>query len=271
MEKKELGRRGFIKSAALSVASVGLVSESILAKSMAEIANYAVGRGMPVKTLGSTGVKIPILQQGTAQQLDPVYDKILHTCYREGVTVIDTALNYGWGASHAAVANFLGQVKNREKLWITSKSGDESPEGMTYNLDKCLQQLKTNYLDLYFMHGINDTRDINKEILKTADKMKRSGKTRFFGFSCHGGNVVNLMNKAAKIGGIDAILFRYNFRKYGDRNLNAAIDACKRAGIGLIAMKTMGAVPKTQEDVVQFRSKNFTLGQAKLKSVWADE
>ena len=36
-------------------------------------------------------------------------------------------------------------------------------------------------------------------------------------------------------------------------------------------MKTMGAVPEDLEAVVRFRSRNFTLGQAKLKSVWADE
>ena len=79
------------------------------------------------------------------------------------------------------------------------------------------------------------------------------------------------MNRATKTGGIDAILFRYNFRDYGDRELNLAIDACKKAGIGLIAMKTMGAIPRDAEAVVKFRSEKFSLAQAKLKSVWADE
>ena len=79
------------------------------------------------------------------------------------------------------------------------------------------------------------------------------------------------MNHAARTGGIDAILFSYNFRYYGDLELDRAIDACKNAGIGLIAMKTYGAVPEDAEEVIQFTSENFTLGQAKLKSVWADE
>ena len=39
----------------------------------------------------------------------------------------------------------------------------------------------------------------------------------------------------------------------------------------MLAMKTQGAVPKEIESVVKFRSQHFTLGQAKLKSVWADE
>ncbi len=37
------------------------------------------------------------------------------------------------------------------------------------------------------------------------------------------------MRKAVQVGGIDAILFRYNFRRYGDRDLNLALDACKKA------------------------------------------
>ena len=49
------------------------------------------------------------------------------------------------------------------------------------------------------------------------------------------------------------------------------MDACKKAGIGLLAMKTNGGVSRSEEKVVGFQSQNFTLDQAKLKAVWADE
>jgi predicted aldo/keto reductase-like oxidoreductase len=39
----------------------------------------------------------------------------------------------------------------------------------------------------------------------------------------------------------------------------------------MLAMKSMGSVPAELESVVQFRSANFSLAQAKLKSIWADE
>ena len=226
---------------------------------------------MPQKTLGSTGVKIPILQLGTSQRLDPTYDKVMHRCFKEGVTVFDTALSYGWGASHRAIANFIDQMGNRKQLWLTSKSHGSSPQQFIQDIDKALAELQTDYLDLYFMHGIRNADKLSNDYLRAGERLKKTGKTRFFGFSCHDGNVVELMNLAAKTGGIDAILFRYNFRRYGDRELNLAIDACKQAGIGLIAMKTMGSIPADIENVMQYQSKNFTLAQAKLKSVWADE
>jgi len=160
---------------------------------------------------------------------------------------------------------------DRRKLWLTSKSGSWSARGLARDIDRALAELQTDYLDLYLMHGIDDTDMLDKEYLDAGERLRKSGKTRFFGFSCHDGNVVELLNEAARVGGIDAILFRYNFRRYGDRDLNLAIDACNKAGIGLLAMKTQGSVPRDLEKVVEFRSQNYSLGQAKIKSVWADE
>ncbi len=195
----------------------------------------------------------------------------MHRSFAAGVTWFDTALAYGRGSSHRAIANFLTQIDDRKKLMLTSKSGAQSPAGLRSGIDEALAELGTDYLDLYLMHAVDDPAMLDRQYLALGEELKAKGKTRFFGFSCHDGNVVELLNKAAETGGIDAILFRYNFRRYGDLALNRAIDACHRKGIAMLAMKTQGAVPKEIESVVEFRSQNFTLGQAKLKSVWADE
>ncbi len=265
MENKNIKRRSFIKGAMISAAGLGLASTSNLSTPA-----FAAGK-IPHRKFGSTGDSLPILHLGTAQSMDTTYDKIMHRCFKEGVYWIDTAISYGWGSSHKAIANFMSQIGNRKKLWITSKSGAWTANGFKEDADKCLRQLKTDYLDLYLIHGISGPGDLSQDYLKVADSLKKSGKTRFFGYSIHSGDVVGSMKKAVQVGGIDAIMFRYNFRRYGDRELNKAIDDCKRAGIGLIAMKTMGGVSSDEESVVKFRSKNFSLAQAKLKSVWEDE
>lgn len=271
MKDEKMGRRNFFKTATLSATAVGVATLADAQTSQRHRKKALRQAAMPHKELGTTGAKIPILQLGTSQRLDPVYDKIMHRCFKSGVTAIDTALSYGWGSSHRAVANFTKQIGDRKKLWITSKSGSGSPRGLLADADEALEELETDYLDLYFMHGIDDEDMLEKKYLQVGEKLRKAGKTRFFGFSCHDGNVAELLTKAAKVGGIDAILFRYNFRRYGDLALNRAMDACQKAGIGLIAMKTNGSVPHNLEKVVEFRSKNFTLGQAKLKSVWADD
>lgn len=266
-EQPSLNRRGFIKGAAVA-ATVASVATSQLTNAQDSPASVNL---MPQRTLGKTGVKVPILHQGTAWDLDSNYDRTLHLCLREGINMFDTALQYGWGRSHRAMGNFIKQVGERKNLWITSKSHATSPDALGADLDECLSDIEIDYLDAYFMHGVNNERLLDPEFIQAGDGFRKSGKTKFFGFSCHDGNVVELMNKAVKVGGIDMILFRYNFRRYGDMELNKAMDACHKAGIGLIAMKSQASVPEALERVVEFKSANFTLGQAKLKSIWADE
>ncbi|MBT4091490.1 MAG: aldo/keto reductase [Deltaproteobacteria bacterium] len=273
MKKKPISRRRFIKSAAVSAAGLGLIeSLDLISPLAAATSRQNTGTlQLPHRMLGSTGVQLPILQLGTSQSLSSVYDRILHRSYREGISVLDTALSYGRGSSHRAIAKFTAQIGDRSRLWITSKSDAWGINGLIADADKCLDQLKTDYLDLYLMHGVDSTSYLEPEYIRAGEQLRKSGKIRFFGFSTHGGDLIPMMNKAVKTGGIDAILFRYNFRRYGESELNRALDACKEAGIGLIAMKTMGGVSSENEKVVRFRSRNFSLAQAKLKSVWMDD
>ena len=71
---------------------------------------------------------------------------------------------------------------------------------------------------MFCMHGLTteDLPAFNADLLKMIDRIKGAKKTRFFGFSCHGDNVPVVMEAAAKLGGFDAIMFRYNFRHYGE-------------------------------------------------------
>ena len=84
------------------------------------------------------------------------------------------------------------------------------------------------------------------------------------------------LNAAAKLDWIDVIMTSYNFRYMQDKELNAAIDACHKAGIGLIAMKTQGHRQKieSEEDkklTNHFLERGFTAGQAKVKVVLEDK
>lgn len=264
MDSKRLRRRDFLFSP--------LGDMTPLAQENAQTGAAQV----PRKPLGKTGVDIPILLMGGTWTFDPNYDKVLHRAFQLGVNYIDTAQEYANGQSQKTIAPFIRQIGDRKKLWITSKVKYEgeraTPERFKAELDNCLRDLETDYLDMFFMHMITDESLLSPQTVKIAEELKQAGKIRFFGFSCHDTNVAELLSAAAKLGGgIDAIMFRYNFRKYGDVKLNRAMDECQEAGIGLIAMKTQASVPPELESVVKFQSRNFTLGQAKLKAVWADD
>ncbi len=260
----------------LSGAGIGVAAQAQdTAASPDAAAAAAVGK-VPRKKLGRTGIEVPIMMMGCCQTLDGKYDRRLHRAYQHGVDFLDTAQMYAEGQSHKTIAPFIKQVGGRDKLLIASKAHlkpeEASPERFEKEIDSCLTELETDYLDGFYMHMAHDEMYLEPRFLKMAEELKKKGKIRFFGISSHDGSVLRMMNKAATLpGGIDAVMFRYSFRQYGDLELNKAIDACKKAGIGLVAIKTLAAIPDDAEEIAPFRSKNFTPIQAKLKAVWADE
>jgi len=230
---------------------------------------------VPRKTLGKTGQKVPILLFGGAVDLDPKFDPKLAEAYRYGVDYFDAAKVYGGGTCEPRVGNFLERSGLRKKVWITTKSPEHEAEPFARDVDNSLKDLKTKYIDLYFMHSIGPDKylrgDLGKQMAKKAEQLKKQGKIRYFGFSCHKSNVAELLELAATLPWIDVVMFKYNFRDYGDKKLNKAIDAAHKANIGLIAMKTQGAAVSFQEKWKPHKASGFTKGQAVLKAVWDDE
>jgi predicted aldo/keto reductase-like oxidoreductase len=82
------------------------------------------------------------------------------------------------------------------------------------------------------------------------------------------------MLEASKLGWIDAVMMRYNYRLMATDRMKRAVDACAKAGIGLTAMKTQGGGSvKTHTETElkmagRFLKKGFTDAQAKLIAVW---
>ena len=147
---------------------------------------------------------------------------------------------------------------------------------MEEHLNKSLERMKTDHVDLLFMHGISKIDVLTPEVKAWAEKMKAAKKIRFFGFSTHS-NMAELLNEAPKLGWIDGIMMTYNYRLMHTDAMKSAVDACAKAGIGLTAMKTQGGGPVSTDSEEELRlagrflQKGMTQFQAKLKAVWENE
>jgi predicted aldo/keto reductase-like oxidoreductase len=232
------------------------------------------------RPFGGSGVDVSILTLGgtvnfVSNQL------LLRQALKMGVTTWDTSRNYIGRNSEKGIGKYFKRFPDdRKKVFLITKSGQTDPDNLTEHLYDSLQRMNTKYIDLFLIQAVSDVKKKMKEDLrKWAGKAKSAGKIRLFGFSTHK-NMQNCLTEAAGLGWVDGIMATYNYRLMHTDGMKRAVDACTKAGIGLIAMKTQATLVSNlwselgkETDAAlklnqQFIDKGFTTEQAKLKSVW---
>ncbi len=268
-ETHNLSRREFLKSAGIAGAG------SIIAPFCRPADASEASGVMPLRSFGNSGIKVPILSFGGS--LDTSLSMlVLRQAFKLGVTYWDTANTYMGGRSERGIGKYLAKYpRDRQKIFLATKSHAWTTEGLSRDLDLSLERMQTDFIDLYFLHSVRSTGQLDNEIKAWADKKKAAGKIRLFGFSTHT-NVEECMLGAARLGWIDGIMMRYNYRRMHSDDMRRAVDACTKAGIGLTAMKTQGggqvqANSDTELKLAgRFLEQGYTDAQAKLKAVWAN-
>ena len=266
IKKHNRSRRDFLKAA--GAASVGSIFAAFNPLTEASEGPKTI----PTRPFGKTGAKVSILSMGG--MFDIASNQIMmKQAVRWGVTYWDTADCYQRGSEIGIGKYFSKYPEDRHTIFLVTKSDARDPKGMTRLLDRSLERMNTDYIDLYFVHGIYGIDELDERTKTWAEKAKAAGKIRFFGFSTHR-NMETCMLEAAKLGWIDGIMMAYNFRLMHTDRMKRAVDACVKAGIGLTAMKTQGGGSvKTNTDTElkmagRFLLKGFTDAQAKLMAVW---
>ncbi len=267
----DASRREFLKQAC--GAGVGIASGAAgldMAWAKAGGATDHDPTAMPQRPFGRTGVQVPILGLGGSQNL-MTRQLLLEQALKMGVSYWDTSDNYSGGRSEAGIgAYFSKHPEDRKRVFLVTKTSSSSPRGMDASLAESLARLKTDYVDLFFLHGLSRVEgEVGTSVREWADNAKADGRIRFFGFSTHR-NMAACLSQAARLGWLDGIMMTYNYRLMQDAEMREAVNDCTKAGIGLIAMKTQG--PSLyfggQEGMQRFIDRGMTKYQARLKAVW---
>lgn len=273
-DSRDISRRDFFKTVGTVGAGSILLTRDGLAQAAATAAeSKPEDLRVPTRPLGKTGIRVSCLSLGGMFDI-PSNQLLLRQAVKYGVTCWDTADCYEGGKSEIGIGQFFKRYpETRKEIVLITKSDDRKPSGMTELLKRSLERMNTDYVDLYYIHGMRRIDEVDNNTRAWVEKMKAEGKIKFFGFSTHS-NMEDLLTAAAKLGWIDAITTSYNFRLMQSDKMKAAVDACVKAGVGLMAMKTQGGGSVSTESETElkmagrFLELGFTDKQARLKAVW---
>ena len=277
-----INRRGFLGTGAGALAAasvVGIGGETVAQTEPKSKATQSAV--LPKRKLGRTGVEVSMLNLGTWRSVG--LDRILRFAWANGVRYIDTAKSYG---SEPAIGRWLQAMPEvRKQIFLVTKDHPQSPRGLIKQLDQRLDALKTDYVDLIFIHAVGD-HDFatewewpkSKEFKETAEAIRKSGKAKFVGFSTHHQNRAAILQAAADGGFVDVIMLQNSpwiAEEIGQKDeINRALDNCHKAGIGLISMKQVAGkvnIGEVGKRLPGLKEKGLSPYQGLLHAIWTDE
>ena len=271
-------RRNFLKAGVLATAAITAPTRQPFARNFkGEVKSY--------KRLGRTNLKVSDISFGTSR-LRSGEEHLIHHAIDRGINYFDSAEGYTRGQAEKVLGNAL--TGKRDQVYLVSKTmiGPETKQTeMMERLEKSLKSLKTDYVDIYMNHAVNDVKVVaNPEWLSFIELAKKQGKIRFTGISGHGGYLVDCINYALDQDMIDIMLTAYNFgqdpkfyegltRRFDwiatQEALPKAISRAKDMDVGVIAMKTlMGA---RLNDMRPYEQDGSTYSQAAFKWVLSND
>jgi len=158
---------------------------------------------MEHRQLGASGLNVPVLSFGTATfgggneffkawgdtQLDDA-KRLVHLCMDAGVNFFDTADVYSRGIAEEILGKALEGIRNQvlisTKATFTMGDGANDFGSSRFHLVKSaedsLRRLKTDYIDIYHMHGFDGNTPV-EETLRALDDLVGSGKVRYIACS----------------------------------------------------------------------------------------
>ena len=272
----DVSRREFLKTG--TVAATAAAATSVPA--LADQDDAAESTPLPTRKFGKTGVEVTMLNLGCAVNLD---NRLLNASFKNGIRYLDTADCYGNGESERQLAKWFQKSGKRKEIFLVTKDHPRTPDQWVSMLDTRLEALQTDYIDMFFIHAFGDGEYggkecvgwlLEKEWQQAADKMRKSGKAKFFGFSTHTEPLkvrTALLENAAKSGWVDGIMVGADPRLIQRKeSFNKALDACYEAGVGLCSMKEMRGVKHLPKFFPDFEERGLTSHQAILHAMWSD-
>lgn len=196
---------------------------------------------MEKRRLGKTGVELSVVGfAGMVVDHETTEDSARYVSWavERGINYFDVAPSYG------NAEEMLGPALEpyRKDVFLACKTGEREAEGARGELATSLERLKTDYFDLYQMHGLITLEEVGVALgtggaIDVFEQAKRDGKIRHIGFSAH--------TEEAAIAAMDrydfdSVLFPVNWSSWLKHGFGSKIMAkAEGAGVGRLALKAL--------------------------------
>lgn len=257
MNKKEItnSRRNFLKKGVVGLAGVSIFSPAAQgdskSKAGVDAQKPAVKKKMIYRTLGKTGLKLPIVSMGVMNADKP---ELVRAALDAGIVHLDTAHYYQRGRNEEMVGKVIKDRPRDSYVIATKVPGDPQDrktglftketkaETFLEKFEISLKRLGLDHVDIFYLHSVVKREAVLFEPLMNAMiKLKKDGKIRFIGVSTHS-NEPEVLRAAADSKVYDVVLTAYNFLQPHLLEMDRAIAYAAKAGLGIVAMKTQAGV-----------------------------
>ncbi|XP_046578841.1 1-deoxyxylulose-5-phosphate synthase YajO-like [Haliotis rubra] len=206
------------------------LSYNFLGKSGLKVANICLG----TMTFGDSGAKRP--GQATEEYSHQVLDRYVQW----GGNFLDTADVYSQGLSEKFLGSWLAK-QSREQFVVATKVRFNTSVGVglsrrhiVNSIERSLERLQTDYVDLYQMHVWDDGPPI-EETLRTFDDLVRCGKVRYVGASnVVGWQLQKIICTSEKLGLNPFVSLQQQYSLACRESEFEPLQVCKTEGLGVL-------------------------------------
>ena len=189
----EESRRKFLRKLISGTSALGLAPYMM---SLGGCTEDGILYDIPHRTLGKTGEKVSMYSLGGQATLEEAFghDKAIDIINRAidlGINYIDTSAYYGT-SERGTSERYIGEVMEtrRDEVFLATKTFARTYDGAMSDLEKSLNNLKTDKIDLWQIHSISATENVDKIFsdtgcLKAFEEARDQGIVRFLGITGH--------------------------------------------------------------------------------------
>ena len=175
-------------------------------------------------------------------------DRTLEVLLRYGVNHIDVAASYG--DAELRIGPWMDRY--RDQFFLATKTGDRSYQGAKESIQRSLERLRVDHVDLIQLHNLVDPIEWDQAMgpngaLKACIEAREQGLVRYIGVTGHGIPIAGMHRRSLERFDVDSVLLPYNYvtmqNPYYAEEFNALVAECQRRDVAVQTIKSIARRP----------------------------